>query len=101
MFDQEHTGWTLDQIRSLLAAARAADTVPLVRVRTLDQHAIGQVLALGALGVMVPLIRDATEAKQVAAAAKYPPRASAASGSSTSTSTAATSPATCATPTRS
>jgi 2-keto-3-deoxy-L-rhamnonate aldolase RhmA len=74
VFDQEHTGWTLDQIRALLAAARAADTVPLVRVRTLDAHAIGQVLALGALGVMVPLIRDAEEARQVAAAAKYPPQ---------------------------
>jgi 2-keto-3-deoxy-L-rhamnonate aldolase RhmA len=74
VFDQEHTGWTLDQIRSLLAAARAADTVPLVRVRTLDAHAIGQVLALGALGVMVPLIRDVEEARATAAAAKYPPQ---------------------------
>jgi 2-keto-3-deoxy-L-rhamnonate aldolase RhmA len=73
VFDQEHTGWGLDQIRPLLAAARAAETVPLVRVRTLDAHAIGTVLALGALGVMVPLIRDADEARAVAAAAKYPP----------------------------
>jgi 2-dehydro-3-deoxyglucarate aldolase/4-hydroxy-2-oxoheptanedioate aldolase len=73
VFDQEHTGWGLDQIRPLLAAARAADIVPLVRVRTLDDHAIGSVLALGALGVMVPLIRDAAEARAVVAAAKYPP----------------------------
>ena len=73
VFDQEHTGWGLDEIRPLLAAARASDTVPLVRVRTLDAHAIGSVLALGALGVMVPLIRDADEARAVAAAAKYPP----------------------------
>lgn len=73
VFDQEHTGWGLDQIRPLLAAARAADIVPLVRVRTLDDHAIGSVLALGALGVMVPLIRDVAEARAVVAAAKYPP----------------------------
>ena len=73
VFDQEHTGWGLDQIRPLLAAARASETVPLVRVRTLDAHAIGSVLALGALGVMVPLIRDADEARAVVAAAKYPP----------------------------
>ena len=53
--------------------ARGATTVPLVRVRTLDAHAIGSVLALGALGVMVPLIRDADEARAVVAAAKYPP----------------------------
>ena len=74
VFDQEHTGWGLDQIRPLLAAARASATVPLVRVRTLDAHAIGSVLALGALGVMVPLIRDADEARAVVAAAKYPPQ---------------------------
>jgi 2-dehydro-3-deoxyglucarate aldolase/4-hydroxy-2-oxoheptanedioate aldolase len=73
VFDQEHTGWGLDQIRPLLAAARASETVPLVRVRTLDAHLIGSVLALGALGVMVPLIRDAEEARAVVAAAKYPP----------------------------
>jgi 2-keto-3-deoxy-L-rhamnonate aldolase RhmA len=73
VFDQEHTGWGLDQIRPLLAAARASETVPLVRVRTLDDHLIGSVLALGALGVMVPLIRDAAEARAVVAAAKYPP----------------------------
>jgi 2-keto-3-deoxy-L-rhamnonate aldolase RhmA len=73
VFDQEHTGWGLDQIRPLLAAARASEVVPLVRVRTLDAHAIGSVLALGALGVMVPLIRDAAEARAVVAAAKYPP----------------------------
>jgi 2-dehydro-3-deoxyglucarate aldolase/4-hydroxy-2-oxoheptanedioate aldolase len=73
VFDQEHTGWGLDQIRPLLASARASAAVPLVRVRALDEHAIGSVLALGALGVMVPLIRDAGEARGVVAAAKYPP----------------------------
>src|SRR3954453_5818939 len=73
VFDQEHTGWGRDQIRPLLAARRASETGPLVRVRTLDAHAIGSVLALGALGVMVPLIRDADEARAVVAAAKYPP----------------------------
>jgi 2-dehydro-3-deoxyglucarate aldolase/4-hydroxy-2-oxoheptanedioate aldolase len=73
VFDQEHTGWGLDEIRPLLAAARASATVPLVRTRTLDAHAIGTVLALGAMGVMVPLIRDGREARAVAAAAKYPP----------------------------
>jgi len=73
VFDQEHTGWGLDQIRPLLAAARASEITPLVRVRTLDAHLIGSVLALGALGVMVPLIRDAAEARAVVDAAKYPP----------------------------
>ena len=42
VFDQEHTGWGPDQIRTLLAsAARCRASVPLVRVRTLDAHRSG------------------------------------------------------------
>ncbi len=31
VFDMEHTGWSLDTIRMLMATSRAADTVPIVR----------------------------------------------------------------------
>ena len=32
IFDQEHTCWSTDTIRGLLAGARAADLAPMVRV---------------------------------------------------------------------
>lgn len=73
VFDQEHTGWTTDTIRQLLASARASDIAPLVRVPTSAPHGIGIALALGALGVMVPMVNTAEETRGIVAAAKYPP----------------------------
>jgi 2-keto-3-deoxy-L-rhamnonate aldolase RhmA len=73
VFDQEHTGWTTETIRQLLASARATDIAPLVRVPTSDSHGIGIALALGALGVMVPMVDTEAETRAIVAAAKYPP----------------------------
>lgn len=73
VFDQEHTGWTTETIRELLASARASDIAPLVRVPTSDPHGIGIVLALGALGVMVPMVDTEEQTRSIVAAAKYPP----------------------------
>ena len=73
VFDQEHTGWTTETIRPLLASARAAEIAPLVRVPTSAPHGIGIALALGALGVMVPMVNTEEETRGIVAAAKYPP----------------------------
>jgi 2-keto-3-deoxy-L-rhamnonate aldolase RhmA len=73
VFDQEHTGWTTDTIRQLLASARPFEIAPLVRVPTSEPHGISIALALGALGVMVPMVDTPNEAKEIVAAAKYPP----------------------------
>jgi 2-dehydro-3-deoxyglucarate aldolase/4-hydroxy-2-oxoheptanedioate aldolase len=100
VFDQEHTGWTTDTIRQLLASARPFEIAPLVRVPTSEPHGISIALALGALGVMVPMVDTPNEAKEIVAAAKYPPPGSVDSLSSTSTSTRETSRATCGAPTR-
>jgi 2-keto-3-deoxy-L-rhamnonate aldolase RhmA len=76
VFDQEHTGWTTETIRQLLASARAFDIAPLVRVPDSDAHGIGIALALGALGVMVPMVASEEETRAIVAAAKYPPEGS-------------------------
>src|ERR1700704_5645392 len=73
VFDQEHTGWTTETIRHLLASARATGIAPLVRVPTSAPHGIGIALALGALGVMVPMVDTEEETRSIVAAAKYPP----------------------------
>ena len=73
VFDQEHTGWTTETIRQLLASARATDIAALVRVPTSAPHGIGIALALGALGVMVPMVNSEEETRAIVAAAKYPP----------------------------
>ncbi len=73
VFDQEHTGWGIDTVRTLLATARAADVVPLVRVPAAEYHLIARPLDAGASGVMVPMVETAEQARSIVRAAKYPP----------------------------
>jgi 2-dehydro-3-deoxyglucarate aldolase/4-hydroxy-2-oxoheptanedioate aldolase len=73
VFDMEHTGWSMETIRELMATSRAADIVPLVRVPTLQYHFISRVLDIGAMGVVVPLVTDAEQAREIVECAKYPP----------------------------
>ncbi len=60
-------------MRTVLAAARAADTVPFLRVPDAAYDLIARGLDLGALGVMVPAVESAAEARLVASAARFPP----------------------------
>ncbi|HZO61642.1 MAG TPA: aldolase/citrate lyase family protein, partial [Gaiellaceae bacterium] len=73
LFDLEHTGYGIERMRTVLAAARAADTVPFLRVPDAAYDLIARGLDLGALGVMVPAVESAAEARLVASAARFPP----------------------------
>jgi 2-dehydro-3-deoxyglucarate aldolase/4-hydroxy-2-oxoheptanedioate aldolase len=73
VLDGEHSGHTLEGLRVALAGGRGLDVVPLVRVATLDRHAIGGALDAGARGVVVPMIGSVAEAEAAVAWARYPP----------------------------
>ncbi|MDQ3044393.1 MAG: aldolase/citrate lyase family protein [Chloroflexota bacterium] len=73
IFDMEHTGWSMETIRGLLAVSRAAETVPMVRVPATEYHFIAQALDLGAMGVMAPMVESGEQAARIVAASKYPP----------------------------
>jgi 2-dehydro-3-deoxyglucarate aldolase/4-hydroxy-2-oxoheptanedioate aldolase len=73
VFDMEHTGWSMETIRMLMATSRAADLVPMVRVPALQYHFIARVLDVGAMGVVVPMVADAAQARLIVESAKYPP----------------------------
>jgi 2-keto-3-deoxy-L-rhamnonate aldolase RhmA len=73
IFDMEHTGWTLETIRMLIATSRSANLVPLVRVPATEYHFIARALDVGACGIMVPWVESAEQAMRIVAAAKYPP----------------------------
>jgi len=74
VFDQEHTGWSMDRIRVLVAGARAAGVVPVVRPPAAVRHLISGLLDLGALGVLAPMIETPEQAEALVAACRYPPR---------------------------
>lgn len=73
IFDMEHTGWSVETIRTLLATAQAAETVPMVRVPATEYHFLARVLDVGARGVMVPMVSGAEQAERIVRYAKYPP----------------------------
>jgi 2-keto-3-deoxy-L-rhamnonate aldolase RhmA len=73
VFDMEHTGWSIETIRMLIATTRAAETVPMVRVPATQYHLLSRPLDLGAMGLMVPMVEDAEQAKLIVRSAKYFP----------------------------
>lgn len=73
LIDLEHTGWSIEGIRPMLAAARAEDVVPLVRVQGSERHLVSPALDAGATGVMVPMVDDAGDAERAVRAARFAP----------------------------
>ena len=55
MYDMEHTGWSVETVRDLIATTNADHIEPLVRVPATQYHFIARVLDVGARGVMVPV----------------------------------------------
>ena len=73
MFDMEHTGWGMDTMRQLLATTRGTGVTPLVRVSGAQRHLVSPALDLGALGVMVPQMESADEARRLVEFARFQP----------------------------
>ena len=73
VYDMEHTGWSMETIRMLMASSSAVDLAPMVRVPTLQYHFISRILDVGAMGVVVPFVSNEEQAREIVACAKYPP----------------------------
>jgi len=74
LLDMEHSGAGMDTIKQQLAYCRGVDIVPFVRVPTGQYHFVARVLDLGALGVMVPMVETAQQARDIVSWSQYPPR---------------------------
>lgn len=73
IYDMEHTGWSVETIRRLIATTRAANTVPMVRVPATEYHFIARVLDMGSMGIMMPMVESADQAQKLVDCARYPP----------------------------
>lgn len=71
--DLEHAPLSLDRAGQICLAAQWAGVTPLVRVPAGRLDLIGRVLDGGALGVIVPHVATAAEARAAVAAARFPP----------------------------
>lgn len=71
--DIEHCSFSLETTSQLCLAGLAAGITPMVRVPNGNPEYVTRVLEGGALGVIVPHVRSAAEAKRAVAAARFAP----------------------------
>ena len=74
MVDNQHGAW--DDNGSMLAfrCISLFSATPFIRVQQNDYYTIGRALDRGALGIIVPMVNSAKEAREAARATRYPPR---------------------------
>ncbi len=73
ILDIEHGAHGSEALGSLILAARAWDTYPIVRVRSSDPTGIAAALDAGAAGIIVPQISSVDEAHKAVRAARFAP----------------------------
>ena len=74
LIDCEHGSISLESVEHLIMAAQAAGLTPIVRPPSLAPREIHQVMDLGAMGVQVPHVITAHDARAAVAAVKYHPQ---------------------------
>jgi 4-hydroxy-2-oxoheptanedioate aldolase len=70
--DVEHAPFNLETQQALYLAIASQNCVPLARIAANDTTIIKQTLDAGAMGVVVPMVCSAAEAKHAAEACRYP-----------------------------
>lgn len=73
LIDHEHGPGGEDTLLHQLHAASATPAFPIVRIAFNEVPRFKRVLDMGALGVMVPYVNTAAEARAAASAMRYPP----------------------------
>ncbi len=73
LIDLQHTPITIETLQRTTIAFAPSNVSILVRAPWNDQATIGQILDVGASGVLVPMVNTAEEAARAVAAARYAP----------------------------
>lgn len=73
VLDMEHLSVNPESMEHMIRAAECAGITPLVRVPGVDPGAIQRALDAGAMGVVVPRVESADQAREVVAAARFQP----------------------------
>lgn len=78
--ETEHNALDTAEIQHMLMAMNGTDTIPLVRLPLAHPVFIQRALDVGAMGIVVPLVKTAQEAAAIVRATRYPPQGSRAFG---------------------
>lgn len=71
--DMEHSSFSLEATGHICMACIGLGVTPFVRVPSPDPHFIARVLDSGALGIIVPSVQSAADARAIVRAAKHAP----------------------------
>jgi 4-hydroxy-2-oxoheptanedioate aldolase len=81
--DNEHSPMNVDTTTNLVRACETANVVPIMRVSANDPAQILSYLEIGVMGVMVPHVNTAADAKRIVDAVRYRPQGRRGAGSQT------------------
>lgn len=73
IYDMEHSGASIETLKTQVACCRGAGVTPLARPPVSDYHFMARLLDIGMKGVMVPMVESAAEAARIVEACRYPP----------------------------
>jgi 2-keto-3-deoxy-L-rhamnonate aldolase RhmA len=72
-FEMQHSTMSYDDVRRMIAACPRVGAAPMVRMPDAFESSIQKATDLGALGIIVPTVDDALEARDAARFSRYPP----------------------------
>jgi 2-keto-3-deoxy-L-rhamnonate aldolase RhmA len=71
--DMEHSAFGLETVADMIATARSAGIVPIVRVPQAEYPLVCRVLDQGAQGIIVPRVDTAAQVRDIVSWMRYPP----------------------------
>lgn len=74
LYDMEHSGLSMEDMKAQFAAARGIGLVPIVRPPAKRYDLVSLLLDLGAMGLMLPMVESAEEAREIVSWTRYPPK---------------------------
>jgi 2-keto-3-deoxy-L-rhamnonate aldolase RhmA len=73
LFDLEHSGFGFETVKSAIRYFEAADLPVIVRTPSKEYHHIARAMDMGAEGLMLPMVGNVEEARQILKSMKYTP----------------------------
>ncbi len=73
LLDRQHGSWGDDSTILALAAMQAGSAIPMARVLRNEYSLIGRLLDEGMMGIVIPMVNTAEDARAAARACRFPP----------------------------
>jgi len=72
-FEMQHSTMSYDEVRRMLLTCPGVGAAPMIRMPDAFESSIQRATDLGAIGIIVPTVDDALEARDAARFSRYPP----------------------------